>query len=151
MAYVDPLDPLTPAGSDGIVNGDDRIRELKRALIQRLSTVFVDTNADPLQLKTTAIGAQSEFTNIATAVAQVILTMTAQDALYMVFAFVEAGNSADVSFAWARSSTAANYTLWGETKPAGSLVALTSVGADILATQTTGSNKDIHSVVLRVY
>lgn len=151
MAYADPLDPLTPPGSEGMVTGDDRIRELKRAIIQRLLSVFVDVDVDPMQLKTSAIGSTVGFVNIATAVAQVILTMPAADALYMIFAFVEAGSSNDVSFAWARASSAGNYAIWGETKPAGSLMALTIAGADIRATQTTGANKTIHSVVLRVY
>ena len=55
MPYADPLDPLTPPGSEGMVQGDDRIRELKRALIQRLLSIVVDVDAVPLQLKTTAI------------------------------------------------------------------------------------------------
>lgn len=151
MAYADPLDPVTPAGSEGLVNGDDRIREMKRAIIQRLLSVFVDVDVDPLQLKITAISSQLVFANIATAVAQDVLTMTAADSLYMIFAFTEGNASADTSFAWARSSSADNYSLWGETKPAGSLMALTIVGAAVQATQTTGANKNIYAVILRVF
>lgn len=50
MAFVDDLDPLTPDGSDLVSQGDDRIRETKRALIERLLSVFADVNADPMVL-----------------------------------------------------------------------------------------------------
>lgn len=48
MAYVDPLDVATPASGTDVSQGDDRIRELKRALVERLQKVFVDLNVDPL-------------------------------------------------------------------------------------------------------
>lgn len=48
MPYADPLDPTTPADNDVVSFGDDRIREFKRGLIQRLSTVFTNTDSDPL-------------------------------------------------------------------------------------------------------
>lgn len=51
MAYADPLDPTTPGDLSIAGQGDDRIRELKRALIARLLTLVTDVNADPLVLK----------------------------------------------------------------------------------------------------
>lgn len=151
MPYADPLDPLTPGGSAGLVDGDDRIREMKRAIIQRLGSIVVDVDANPLQLKTTALGTQGVYANIATAVAQAILVMTAVDALYMIFSWVEGGPATDVTFGYARSSVNATYALWGETKPAANFIALSIAGATINATQTTGANKTIHSVAIRVY
>ncbi len=55
MAYIDPIDPATPAGADSAGQGDDRIRELKRALIERLNTFFNDIDIDPLTVKLDAI------------------------------------------------------------------------------------------------
>jgi hypothetical protein len=51
MAYTDPLDPITPTDADRVSGGDDRIRELKRALIERFSTIIEDLDDDPLVLK----------------------------------------------------------------------------------------------------
>jgi hypothetical protein len=56
MAFTNPLDPTTPTDLDWAYQGDDRIRELKAALIERLSQViqgFPDT--DPLKLKLSAL------------------------------------------------------------------------------------------------
>lgn len=50
MPYTDPLDPATPISTEAAGQGDDRIRELKRALIERLETAFTDLDADPLKL-----------------------------------------------------------------------------------------------------
>jgi hypothetical protein len=51
MAYADALDPTKPTDADLISSGDDEIRKLKRAIIQRLSTIVVNLDADPLVLK----------------------------------------------------------------------------------------------------
>lgn len=51
MAYVNPYNPATPADGDVSSQGDDRIRELKAAMIERLLTVFTDINLDPLTFK----------------------------------------------------------------------------------------------------
>lgn len=48
MAYADPVDPATPADSDISGQGDDRIREFKRGIRQRLLSFFFDVDADPL-------------------------------------------------------------------------------------------------------
>lgn len=56
MAYVNPLDAATPAATDPVSQGDDRIRESKAALIERLLTVFVDLSADPLIVRDVATG-----------------------------------------------------------------------------------------------
>lgn len=48
MAYADPVDPATPADSDIAGQGDDKIREFKRGLRERLISFFVDIDADPL-------------------------------------------------------------------------------------------------------
>ena len=48
MPYSNPLDPTTPADTDLRSQGDDRIREVKAALLERLLTVFVDMNINPL-------------------------------------------------------------------------------------------------------
>lgn len=50
MPYADVFDLTTPTGAEGLSNGDDRIREFKRALSQRLLTLVEDVDADPLVL-----------------------------------------------------------------------------------------------------
>ena len=47
MAYADPLDATTPADTDFAGSGDDKIRELKRALIERIESFFQDVEAQP--------------------------------------------------------------------------------------------------------
>lgn len=51
MAYADPLDETAPAGNTKAKLGDDAIRTHIRAIRQRLSSIFVDIDADPLVLK----------------------------------------------------------------------------------------------------
>lgn len=52
MAYADVWDLTTPTPTEITKNGDDRIRELKRALDQRLATVLDGwPNTDPLNIK----------------------------------------------------------------------------------------------------
>lgn len=48
MAYSNPLNPSTPADGNFLREGDDRIRELKSAIIERLETIFQSLDADPL-------------------------------------------------------------------------------------------------------
>jgi hypothetical protein len=56
MPWDDPIDPDTPGDNDPLSHGDDRIRELKRALNERLSTVIAGwPDADPLKLKFAAL------------------------------------------------------------------------------------------------
>jgi hypothetical protein len=46
--YGDPLDQTTPADLDMAGQGDDRIREFKRAVRQRLASFFQNVDSDPL-------------------------------------------------------------------------------------------------------
>lgn len=55
MAYSNPLDPSTPAGGAPANQLDDRIREVKAALIERLLTLVADVNAQPLVLNNNVI------------------------------------------------------------------------------------------------
>lgn len=50
MVYVNPFDPATPSDLDPAGQGDDRIRELKAAIIERLETLVADFDGDPLVL-----------------------------------------------------------------------------------------------------
>lgn len=55
MSYSDPFDVTTPSGGQNLALGDDRLRELKRALSQRLSTFFSNwPDGDPLTPKNSA-------------------------------------------------------------------------------------------------
>lgn len=56
MAYLYALDATIPAGSEAIALGDDRIREFKNAISERVNSRFVDVNADPWILKSPASG-----------------------------------------------------------------------------------------------
>lgn len=56
MVYVNPLDPATPAATDPVGQGDDRMREIKAAVIERLASVFVDVNTDPMVLRDVSVG-----------------------------------------------------------------------------------------------
>lgn len=48
MPYANPLDPATPAAGAFLSEGDDRIRELKLAIRERLLTIFADVDVNPL-------------------------------------------------------------------------------------------------------
>lgn len=50
MAYANTLSSAAPADTDLLSLGDDAIRVLAAALIERLLTVFADLNAQPMQL-----------------------------------------------------------------------------------------------------
>lgn len=56
MAYSNPLDPSTPSGSDPLAQGDDRIREAKGAIRERLATLVEDVDVDPLEPKAEVFG-----------------------------------------------------------------------------------------------
>lgn len=47
MAYVDPLDPISPPSTEAVGQGDDRIREFKRAIIERVESFFTGVDIDP--------------------------------------------------------------------------------------------------------
>jgi len=49
VPYTEPLDPNAPADSDDVADGDDSIRQTKRAFIERLLTVFQDLDVNPLE------------------------------------------------------------------------------------------------------
>lgn len=48
MAYADPVDAATPADTDISGQGDDKIREFKRGIRQRLASFFQNVDNDPL-------------------------------------------------------------------------------------------------------
>lgn len=56
MGYVYPLDPATPADGNYLKEGDDRIREAKAAIRERLATIFTDPDAQPLAFIAQIIG-----------------------------------------------------------------------------------------------
>lgn len=56
MAYADPLDETAPAGNTKVKLGDDAIRTAIRAIRQRLSSLIVDIDADPMVLKPSTVG-----------------------------------------------------------------------------------------------
>jgi len=56
MAYTQVINAASPANVDKVEFGALQIRELKRDLVERLASVFVDANADPLVLKASSVG-----------------------------------------------------------------------------------------------
>jgi hypothetical protein len=56
MAYTRNWDNTTPAGSSQVSAGDDSIRSMKEDISQRLLSVFVGIDADPLVLKPDVVG-----------------------------------------------------------------------------------------------
>lgn len=56
MVYVNALDPTTPSDTDPAAQGDDEIRRIKAALIERLETIVEDIDQDPLVLKASVLG-----------------------------------------------------------------------------------------------
>lgn len=63
MTYIEPLDPATPDSSASAGEGDDRIRELKRALIERLETFFSSVDIDPLTVLLDVINPDTAFSD----------------------------------------------------------------------------------------
>lgn len=59
MPFSNPLDPATPSGGSNANQLDDRIREVKAALIERLLTLVTDVDLNPLVMKplTVPVGA----------------------------------------------------------------------------------------------
>lgn len=55
MAYGDAFDVTSPADGDFMSLGDDAIRKLARAIHQRLESIIVDVDADPMVLKPAAV------------------------------------------------------------------------------------------------
>ena len=55
MAYSEPLDIATPGDNDPISQGDNAIRQFKRAILERLNTLIEDVAADPWVLKEGAV------------------------------------------------------------------------------------------------
>lgn len=51
MAFTYALDPTTPSGGEAAALGDDRIREFKNAMIERLQQLVSDYTTDPYKLK----------------------------------------------------------------------------------------------------
>lgn len=57
MAYTRNLDDTIPLGSAQVSGGDDALRALAKDLKERLTSTFVDPNADPMVLKTASLPA----------------------------------------------------------------------------------------------
>lgn len=55
MPYSEPLDITTPSDASPISQGDDAIRQLKRAFLERLGRIVEDITADPWVLKKEAV------------------------------------------------------------------------------------------------
>jgi hypothetical protein len=72
MAYINTFDPTTPTGANLVSQGDDRIREIKAALIERIESMVLDIDADPW----TILSATS-ITALATPAAMTVTTMKA--------------------------------------------------------------------------
>lgn len=56
MPYVDPFDLTTPADNTVVGLGDDRVRELKRALKERIESFFTGIDVDPWVPKAGVVG-----------------------------------------------------------------------------------------------
>ena len=57
MAYTRNLDDTIPLGSAQVSGGDDALRALAKDLKERLTSTFVDPNADPMVIKSTSLPA----------------------------------------------------------------------------------------------
>jgi hypothetical protein len=57
VAYTNAFSPTTPADNDPVSSGDDEIRKVKAALIERLETFFLDINEDPLAIRPEVLAA----------------------------------------------------------------------------------------------
>lgn len=60
MAFAYALDPAVPAGGEAAALGDDRIREFKNAIIERVNSRFVSIEADPWVIKSPAVGGNTQ-------------------------------------------------------------------------------------------
>jgi hypothetical protein len=71
MPFANSLDPAAPAGGDQARFLDDAIRDLTNAVRERLATIVVDVDADPMVLSVSAPLADDSVTNVKMADASV--------------------------------------------------------------------------------
>lgn len=64
MPFSGTIDPTTPLGTDPVSQGDNQLRALKLALVERLSTIVDDIDADPLLLFAKAAAAEAELATL---------------------------------------------------------------------------------------
>lgn len=57
MAFSHTIDPAAPSGGSQVSLGDDAIRELAAAVLERLTSAFQDPDADPMLVKNGAVHA----------------------------------------------------------------------------------------------
>lgn len=157
MAFTNALDPLTPINTEAISNGDDRIRELKAALIERLAQVitgFPDT--DPLSLVQTKMFTAQEFLASASGAQQTVVSGSGigVNGAYSIFAQLkdqEADKCVQGVFVWSSSgSVVPQFYLLNKVQGAGATVDLVIVGSSVKVVQTSGTAKDIRVTSRRI-
>lgn len=55
MAFSHTIDPTAPSGGSLLSNGDDAVRELAAAVLERLTSAFQDPDVDPMLVKNGSI------------------------------------------------------------------------------------------------
>jgi hypothetical protein len=152
MAYVEEYDPTKPPSTEAVGSGDDRIRELKRAITERLLQFFPGwPNTDPLVIDQTKLYTVVTSLAVPTGVASTFFNVPINiDAVYLVCAVLINQAATEEAVAYAGTSQNGTVSLFGHTAPGGSVVTITNVAGAIKVTHTAGANRDVKATLRRI-
>lgn len=154
MAFIEIWDMATPSNLEGVTQGDDRIRELKRALNERMNSILQNWPAtDPLLIKHTAMFNQNAINGVPSATPTTVVVLPAGnvDATYMIHVRQVGGAAAQADTILVTTSSNNTQIVYGEVKPAGSLFTLTIAGGvNVQLAQTTGGSINVIASYRRV-
>ncbi len=153
MAHTDPFDILTPLNTEAVSNGDDRIRELKRALDERFVDLFEGWPvSDPLKILYNAMLTSIGFVGVASATPQVLFGVPLGiEAVYEVsMMLVGKPLIHTVSAMVASNSAGGTLVVYGMVVPAGGLSTITVSGGNIRGTHSEGTACTMTATLRRV-
>lgn len=142
MPLVEEYDVTDPANAEATSLGASRIRELKRAISERLLCYFMDwpTPTQPVTNAAVVTATATEF---------FVLPLNV-NAIYEVQAYTNAQPAQHCARAWFATSTDGSIIIMGHDTPAGSNVTITNVAGSIRVTHTAGANRSITATLKRV-
>lgn len=156
MAFVELWDATTPPNTEALSNGDDRIRELKRALAERLSQVLTGwPGVDPIKLDHLAQVTVQEILAVASGVATTVFTGDgASNAIWEIIGMIKdqrGDQIARVFFSQSGSPAAPpQWYLFNHQQGADPVVTFTNVSGALKVTQSTGAVRSVRVSYRRI-